>query len=120
MGVEFENLIVGNGTFKEVANIELVTVPANSTVAKGSVLGQNTDGKYLLSDDGASDGSEVAVAIAGADVVNDTGSDADIKALVFKAGSFNALGVTFGGAHTLETTKDSLHKVSIELTKGVK
>jgi len=119
MGVEFENLVVANGTFKQTANIETVTVPANTTLKKGSVLGKITDtGKYVLSDDGASDGSEVAVAILAKEIVNDTGSDADYEELVFKAGSLNSLGVTFGGNHTIETTKDSLHNVSIEITKG--
>ena len=120
MATSFENLIVGNGTFKEVANLETVTVGATTTIARGSVMGKITaDGKYIVSLSAAIDGSEVAVAIAAEDIVNATAGALDYSASLFKAGSFNSTGVTFGTGHTVATTKDSLHNVSIEITNGV-
>jgi len=119
MAVAYENLIIVGGRFNhDGGDIETVTVSANSTLARGSLLG--TDGtKYLLSDDAATDGSEVPTSILNEDVVNDTGSDADYKVVVLKKGTFNSQGVTFGGAHTVDSTKEALHKVSIEITNGV-
>lgn len=120
MAVDFENLIVGNGTFNQTANIETITVPANTTVARGTLLGKITStGKYIVSLLAASDGSEVGAAIAQTDVENDTAGALDYKVVVYKAGSFNSTGVTFGTGQTVANTKDDLHLVSIEITEGV-
>ena len=118
MAVEFDNLVVANGKFPSIANIETVTVPTG-TMVKGTLLGKITaTGKYIPSLLASVDGSEVAVAILEKDIVN-AGASADFKELVFKAGSFNSVGVTFGTGQTVANTKDDLHNVSIEITEGI-
>lgn len=121
MAVAYENLLVAGGRFSnDGGDIETVTVGANSTIAKGTVMGKITaSGKYIASLNAASDGSQIAVAVLAEDAVNATGSSADIKVVMFKKGTFNSLGVTFGTGQTLANTKDDLHKVSIEITQGV-
>lgn len=121
MAVIYENLLVAGGRFSnDNGDIETVTVGANSTIKRGTVMGKITaSGKYITSLNAASDGSQIAVAVLAEDAVNTTGSSVDIKAVVWKKGTFNSLGVTFGTGQTLENTKDSLHNVSIEITKGV-
>jgi hypothetical protein len=68
---------------------------------------------------GAVTGSETTVAVAAEDAVNATSSVADVKAVVWKKGTFNSLGVTFGNGKTVANTKNDLHDVSIEITQGV-
>lgn len=68
---------------------------------------------------GAVTGSETTVAVLQEDAVNLTASPIDVKAVVYKKGTFNSLGVTFGNGKTLANTKNDLHNVSIEITKGV-
>lgn len=121
MSVAYENLIVAGGRFThDGGDIETVTVPANSTIAKGTVMGViDASGKYVTSLLASDDGSEIAKAILAEDVVNTTGSAIDVKAIVWKKGTFNSLGVTFGTGQTLANTKNDLHNVSIEITNGV-
>lgn len=121
MAVAYENLLVAGGRFSnDGGDIETVTVGANSTIAKGTVMGKITaSGKYIASLNAASNGSQIAVAVLAEDAVNATGSSADVKVVMFKKGTFNSLGVTFGTGQTLANTKDDLHKVSIEITQGV-
>lgn len=121
MAVAYENLLVAGGRFSnDGGDIETVTVGANSTIARGTVMGKITaSGKYIASLNAASDGSQIAVAVLAEDAVNATGSSADVKVVMFKKGTFNSLGVTFGTGQTLANTKDDLHKVSIEITQGV-
>ena len=68
---------------------------------------------------GAVAGSETPVAVLQEDAVNATASVADVKAVVWKKGTFNSLGVTFGNGKTLANTRNDLHNVSIEITQGV-
>lgn len=121
MAVAYENLLVAGGRFSnDGGDIETVTVGANSTIARGTVMGKITaSGKYIASLNAASDGSQIAVAVLAEDAVNATGSSADVKVVMFKKGTFNSLGITFGTGQTLANTKDDLHKVSIEITQGV-
>ena len=121
MAVTYENLIIANGRFShDDGDIETITVETNTTLTRGTVLGRITaSGKYVISLNASSDGSEVAVAILAEDTVNTTGSAADIKAVVYKKGTFNSLGVTFGAGQTVANTKDDLHNVSIEIVEGV-
>lgn len=120
MSVTYENLIVAGGRFaNDNGDIETVTVPATTTWARGSVMGVITaDGKYVLSENAAGNGSEVATSVLAEEVVNDTGAPVDVKATIYKKGTFNTLGVTFGAGQTLANTKDDLHLRSIEITKG--
>lgn len=121
MAVAYENLLVAGGRFShDGGDIETITVPATSTIVRGTVVGKITaTGKYITSLNAAVDGSQVAVAILEEDAVNLTGAPADVQAVVYKKGTFNSLGVTFGTGQTLTNTKDDLHKVSIEITQGV-
>jgi hypothetical protein len=121
MGVVYENLIVAGGRFtNDGGDIETVTVPANSTIKRGTVMGKITaSGKYVTSLSASSDGSQIATTILAEDAVNDTAAPVDIKAVIYKKGTFNSLGVVFGTGQTLANTKDSLHNVSIEITLGV-
>ena len=60
-----------------------VTVPADTTFLSGSVLGKITaTGKYVLYDNAAADGSEVAAAILYTELVNDTVGAVDNDAVV--------------------------------------
>ena len=121
MAVSYENLIVAGGRFThDGGDIETVTVPASSTIKRGTVMGKITaSGKYVTSLLASADGSQVASSVLAEDVTNSTGSAVDIKAVIYKKGTFNSLGVTFGTGQTLANTKDSLHNVSIEITNGV-
>lgn len=121
MAVVYENLIVAGGRFtNDGGDIETVTVPANSTIKRGTVMGKITaSGKYVTSLSASSDGSQIATTILAEDAVNDTASPVDIKAVIYKKGTFNSVGVVFGTGQTLANTKDSLHNVSIEITLGV-
>ena len=121
MAVAYENLIVAGGRFtNDGGDIETVTVPANSTIKRGTVMGKITaSGKYVTSLSASSDGSQIATTILAEDAVNDTAAPVDIKAVIYKKGTFDSLGVVFGTGQTLANTKDSLHNVSIEITLGV-
>ncbi len=185
MAVEFENLLKAGGRFAgDGGDIETVIVPANATIARGTVLGRATaTGKYSTSnaitystdgstqsvttaigevvyfeiassgagtgvignyyqaltvqvavdldletydtdttnwlDLGAVVGSETAVAVLEKEIVNATGSVVEVKEVVWKKGTFNSLGVTFGNGQTLANTQNDLHDVSIEITQGV-
>lgn len=55
-----------------------VTVPANTTLNPGAVLGQiSASGKYVPFDDASSDGREDAAGILYSELVNDTGGAVD-------------------------------------------
>ena len=113
----YDNLIVAGGTFTHGSIIETVTVSGGAGMAKGSLLGKITaTGKYVLSLPTASDGSESPSAILYDDLLE--ASDGDIKAVVSTSGTFNSTGVTFGAGHTVATTKDALHVVSIDIREG--
>ena len=62
----------------------IVTVPASTTFAAGTVLGRQTSGgKYVRHDtDGTDDGRRVAVAVLVAPATNDTLSAVDVDAAV--------------------------------------
>lgn len=119
MAVAYENLI-GKGAFTQSENIETVTVPASATIARGTVLGKITaTGKYVTSLNASVDGSEVAVAVLQNEIVNDTAGAVDVAEVVFKSGTFNSTGLTFGTGQTVANTVDDLHNVSIEIITGV-
>jgi hypothetical protein len=63
-----------------------VTVPANTTLEPGYVLGQlSATGKYVPYDNSATDGSEDAAAISYDELINDTGAPVDVDATVINA-----------------------------------
>lgn len=60
-----------------------VTVPANTTLEVGTVLGQVTaTGKYLPYDDANMDGSEDAAGVLYGELVNDTNAPVDTDGVV--------------------------------------
>jgi len=108
-----DNLIAG-GT-QLVA--DSVTISAG-TLPRGSVLGiVTTDGSYILSNDGASDGSENPVAILAEDV--DASSAAQTNAAVYIKGEFNSNALTFGGTHDASTVKTPLRELGIYVKTAV-
>lgn len=110
-----DNLIAG--TTQTVT--DSVTIAAGADLKRGSVLGKVTaDGKYLLSDDGSSDGSEVPSAILAQDA---DAAAADVENVaIFIKGEFNQNVLIFGGAHTADSTKDALRDVGIYIKDAVK
>jgi len=96
-----------------------VTIAAGAYLVRGAVLGKVTaDGKYILSDDGASDGSEAPVAILAQDAAA-ASADVDNVAIYIK-GEFDGNALTFGGAHTADSTKEALRDVGIYIKDAVK
>lgn len=60
-----------------------VTVPANTTLTPGTVLGQvAATGKYVPYDDANSDGSETAAGVLYAELANATGAPADADGVI--------------------------------------
>lgn len=117
--VNFENLVVAGGVFPQDTIIETVTV-ANGGMKRGTLLGKVTaTGKLVESKTAASDGSQVPFAILEKDIENESGSNVDIKEVVYVSGTFNSLGVTFGTGHTESSVHDALHSRSIKIIKGV-
>jgi hypothetical protein len=63
----------------------VVTVPAGTTYPAGLVLGKITaTGKYVAYNNGASDGSEVAVSVLYAELKNSGGAPADFKGVAIE------------------------------------
>lgn len=118
MAVEFDNLVIGSGVFNQDTRIVTITVP-DGGYAKGALLGKITaTSKYILSENAATDGSESAKAILESAIENDTGSPVDVEAVVYCAGTFNNLGVTYGTGQTMQNTYDSLDVVNIRILEG--
>ena len=88
-----------------------VTILSGQNVARGSVLGKITaSGKFILSDDGAVDGSQTPDVILAEDV---DASGGDKEGVVYLSGHFNDAALTFGGAHTAASTRDGLRDKNI-------
>lgn len=115
----YKNLVVTGGVFPQNTAIRTIIVPSGG-LKEGALLGKVTaTKKFKLSVKAASDGSEKAKVILEKDIENKTGSDIEVKEVVYTSGVFNNLGVTFGTGQTLENTYDELHSNSIEIIKGV-
>jgi hypothetical protein len=97
---EPDNLIAGNEfPFYSVAR----TIKKTATLLKrGTVLGKNADDKFVVSVKTATDGSEVPRVVLAEDV---DAKDADVQALVFEAGVFNANSMTLGAGHTAQSVQ---------------
>jgi hypothetical protein len=108
------------GTFKpdtlviHPGRAEKVAIKAGGGILKrGSVLGRvTTDRKYLLSLAAASDGSQVPEAILSSDV---DATAADVEAVVYVTGTYNANVVTLGAGHTLNSVRDAFRSKDIYL-----
>ena len=108
------NLIAGD---KPPAKAEHVTLLDGESVVPGSVLGVVTaSGKYVLSLNAATDGSEVARAIS---AVTAAPSGADEEILAYVQGEFNQDRLTFGTGQTAANTRQDLMDKNIHLVDPV-
>jgi len=81
--------------------------------ARGTLLGRVTaTGAFTISDDSASDGSEVPVAVLATDADASAG---DVTAAVYIAGDFDDGKVIYGGNHTADSVRWTLAGRSIYL-----
>jgi hypothetical protein len=97
---EPDNLIAGN-EFPFYAKVRTVKQSA-TLLTRGMVLGKDADDKFLLSEATATDGSEEPRVVLTQDV---DASEADVEALVYEAGMFNARSMTFGSGHTAQSVQ---------------
>lgn len=97
---EPDNLIAGNewDCYTKVRTIKKVATP----LLRGTVLGKDANDKFVVSKKTATDGSEEPRAVLAVDV---DASQADVEALVFEAGVFNARSMTFGDGHTAQSVQ---------------
>lgn len=103
------------GSFPVVT--DQVTIASGQNLKRGAVLGKITaSGQYVLSDAGATDGSQTPVAILAEDV---DASSGDKEATVYLTGEFNARRITYGSGHTVATVKDALRQVGIFIKNTV-
>lgn len=97
---EPDNLIAGN-EFPFYAKHR--TIKQSDTLLKrGTVLGKDADDKFLVSVATADDGSQEPRVVLGQDI---DATEADVEALVFEAGVFNARSMTFGDGHTAQSVQ---------------
>ena len=98
---------------------EKVTIASGEgELTRGTLLGKVTaDGKYRLSVDTESDGSQVPEAILAEDV-DATSADVD-NVVIYLTGAFNVEKITFGGAHDQANTRDVLRDKNIFLRQPV-
>lgn len=107
-----DKLIAGNSSLLHAIP---VTVLAGQTLLRGALLGKITaSGKYVLSLTAAVDGSQAPAAI----LVDDCTAVADKAAMAYIRGDFADAGVTFGAAHTVDTTRDALRDLGIFIVKA--
>ncbi len=107
-----DNLLAGGE-----ARAEEIILTDGEVVTRGMVLGRITaTGLYLESLNAATDGSEVARAIAAVDF-SPVGSD--LPTLAYLEGSFNEDRVIFGTGQTIANTKADLQDVNIYLLDPV-
>lgn len=110
-----DNLIAG--TTQIVT--DSVTIASGADLKRGTVLGRvSADGKFKLSDDAATDGSEVPDAILAQDT---DATSADVQNVaVYVRGEFNENQLVFGGNHTADSVRNTLNGKGIYLKRCVK
>lgn len=97
---------------------DVVALKQGEKLKRGSVLGVDGDGKYLLSKSGATDGSNEAVRILAEDA---DATAKELKVVVFKMGAFNANSLILGDGHTVESVKKTLwEKSNIDIKIAIK
>lgn len=93
------------------------TITDGEVVVRGHIMGITlATGKWLISLNAATDGSEVPRGVA-VEAISPSGSDGE--SLVFTKGEFNQDKVTFGAGQTLANTKTDLQDVGIYLVDPV-
>jgi hypothetical protein len=112
--MDYDQLIAGH---KPPAKAVPIVLTDGETVVRGSVLGQvTTNEKYLVSLAAATDGSEVARAIA---AVAASPSGADETILAYVEGEFNQDELTFGTGKTIANSKQELMDKNIYIVDPV-
>ena len=107
-----DNLIVG-----DLHLTDTETLAESQDLTRGAVLGRiTTGGQMVLSDDGASDGSQVPEMILLEDAVTEAAETLNIPVLVW--GQVNENDLNFGGTHDKDTVKAALKAVGIYLAKS--
>lgn len=93
---------------------DIVTIGAAADLVRGTVLGKITaTGKYVICDSaGTDDGRRTPVAVLSEDAA---AASADVQAVVYLSGAFNAAACTFGGTDTAATHRAALRDVNIYL-----
>jgi len=108
-----DNLVIGDDIITDS-----VTISIGQTITRGAVLGKVTaTGEYVLSLSGATDGSQVASAIAVEDVNATVAAVTNVA--VYIRGEFNENALTFGTGHSAATTKDDLRQVGVYIKSVV-
>ena len=116
MALTTQNSVDAND-FLEVVQSREVTILSGENLAAMSVLGKITaSGKYILSDDGAGDGSEVPDAIL-MEAVDATGGDK--VGLALFSGRALERKLVLGGAHTADSIREGLRQKDILLFDSV-
>lgn len=112
-GVSFDSPDI-NGLFAgsyPVVDLK-VRLVGGTDLPAGSVLGQVTaSGDYRLSDLTATDGSEVPAAILSHPVTAE-----DDEAIAFFTGWYRGDSLTFGGGHTVDSTRKALRGLNIHIS----
>lgn len=102
------------GETDDVVAKKIIVLSGAGALPRGAVLGKVTaSGKLVLSTAAANDGSEVPYAILADDDVDATA--ADVEAMAYFNGPFNAAALTFGAGHTAASTFDALRDKGIFL-----
>lgn len=103
---EADNLIVNNDFRIQTSGVSLKS--GQGVLKRGSVLGKDTDGKYVLADKSK---SVVATCI----LADDTDTTEEVNAVVYITGAFNSNKLIFGGTDTVEMHSDTLSSKGIYL-----
>lgn len=110
-----DGLIAGNAHL--LVGRKVTVASGAGVLPRGAVLGKiTTGGKYLLSLSGASDGSQTPDLIL-AEAVDAT--SADVQALAYARGDFNANALTLGTAHTVASITEGLRAKGITILPAV-
>ncbi|MDP5277150.1 head decoration protein [Chengkuizengella axinellae] len=109
---EFENLVAGGQ--QNVTTIA-VTLKSGSAYIRGSVLGLvSADKKAVLVDSTKGDGSQRPYGILTDDI---DATNGEMPAVVYLTGEFNEDKLTFGGADTADTHRQTLRDLGIFIKK---
>jgi hypothetical protein len=109
-----DNLIAGD--YPVVTDI--VTIGTEANLVRGTLLGKITaTGKYVLCDtDGTDDGRRTPAAILGEDAA---AASADVEAVIYLSGAFNAAEVVFATGETAATHRAALRDLNIYVKNSV-
>jgi len=94
-----------------------VTVPAETTLAEGTVLGM-VAGKYVPFDADATDGSENPTAVLYSEIVNEEVSAADVITRVLEIGRVHGEKLVFPDSSTIDTALASGVTVKVAMKQN--